>query len=95
MDEDFSKNHDSLSEYENSMTIYFYKRTGVISEFQTGINDMKTFGEHEQEYELIMDFIVIGKDEFFLTHSKDFKIDIEIKELIYLAPYQKYKIGGM
>lgn len=82
----------TVDQFENSMTIYFYKRTGVIAEFQTGINDMKTFGEHKQEYELIMDFIVIEKDDFFLSHSRDFKIDVDTKELIYLAPYQKYKI---
>lgn len=92
MNEDFSKNHDSLSEYENKMTIYFYKRTGVIAEFQTGINSMATFGEHQQEYELIMDFIVIQKDDFFLTHSRDFKIDTETKELIYLVNTSKYKM---
>lgn len=81
----------SIEEFENKMTIYFYKRTGIISEFQTGINDMSTFGEHQEEYEMIMDFVVLDKDNFFLEHSRDFKIDINTKELIYLAPAFKYK----
>lgn len=82
---------DAIMVWEYSMTVYFYKRTGVIAEFQTGINNMKTFGEHQQEYEQIMDFVVLEKDDFFLTHSRDFKIDTETKELIYLVNTSKYK----
>lgn len=83
---------DAIMVWEYSMTIYFYKRTGVIAEFQTGINDMNTFGEHRQEYEQIMDFVVLEKDDFFLTHSRDFKIDPKTKELIYLVNTSKYKM---
>lgn len=83
--------NDIILNWENSMTIFYYKRTGVIAEYQIGVNSMATFGKHKQEYELIMDFVVLEKDDFFLTHSRDFKIDIQTKELIYLLHISKYK----
>ena len=38
------KNDFSIEEFENSMTLYYYKRDGAIYSWCTGINDMRTFG---------------------------------------------------
>ncbi|MGL4655192.1 MAG: hypothetical protein ACRCWM_04800 [Sarcina sp.] len=77
--------------FENKMTIFFYKRTGEIASYCTGIQTMNFFGEYKQEYELIMSCIVVTKDEFVLQNIKLFEVDINTKELIYKAP-MKYKM---
>lgn len=69
-------------EHTSSMTIFYYKRTGVIYSWVTGIQDFRFFGEHEQEYGSILDRLVMDKDSFFISNSNLFKIDVDTKKLI-------------
>ena len=48
----------SLDEFENSMTIYYYKSNGDIHSYCTGINDMTMFGEHADDYAAILDYLI-------------------------------------
>lgn len=75
----------TLSEYENSMTLFYSKRNGEIKCYSSGIQDMNYFGEDKADYEIIWDFIVKPVDEYVLKNIKLFKIDLETKEIAMIA----------
>lgn len=85
----------SMQEHEESMTIFYYRRTGVIYSYGTGIQSFESFGQHAEEYELILDYMVVPKDRFILDNMKMFVVDVENKTLIYnqeiMAKYSMYK----
>lgn len=71
----------SMAEHEANMTIYYYKRTGNTYSYCTGINDMSGFGEYKEDYEMMIDYIVIPKDHTIMEFLYKFYVDIETKEL--------------
>lgn len=64
----------TLDEMNNSMTLFYMKRTGDIVNKATGIQDMKFYSDFEEDYKLIIDFIVLPKDEYVLDNIERFKI---------------------
>lgn len=85
----------TLAEHEQSMTIFYYTRTGKIYSWGTGIIDFDTFGEHSQEYELILGRLVLPKDMFILDNMKMFMVDTENQAITYnselMKKYSLYK----
>lgn len=85
----------SMEEHNSNMTIFYYKRTGKIYSWGTGIHDFENFGEHAEEYETILDRLVVPKDMFILDNMKMFVVDTEEKALIYnqeiLSKYTLYR----
>ena len=71
----------SIEEHESSMTIFYYKRDGEIHSYCTGISGMERFGEHEQDYSLIIECSVFPKDETVIRHLNLFYIDLETKQI--------------
>lgn len=71
----------SLEEFENSMTIYYYRSNGDIHSYCTGINDMTMFGEHAEDYAAILDYLVTEKDPTVLEFLYKFYVDVETKQL--------------
>ena len=59
---------------EDKLTIYFNKRTGTIKELCSGTQDMSWFGDEEQDYELIYDFIVVDNDRFIFENIQMFYV---------------------
>ena len=83
----------TMAEHNANMTIFYYKRTGVIYSWGTGIQDFSRFDLHEEEYKLILDYIVVPKDNFILDNMKMFCVDTEEKALVYNDSFlQKYKM---
>lgn len=76
----------TIEEFENSMTIYYFKRDGSIHSWSTGINDLSIFGEHKKDYELILDYLILSIDRYVLDNIKYFSVDIDRKELCFNAP---------
>ena len=76
------------------MTIYYRKKTGEIKEFISDKCDMSVFGNEQEDYELIWDYIHIEVDETVKNNRQQFMIDLETKELIYtpLVAAAKYRI---
>lgn len=64
----------TLEEMEKSMTLFYMKRTGDIVNKATGIQDMKFYSDFEEDYKLIIEFIVLPKDEYVLDNIERFKI---------------------
>ena len=82
----------TIEEFENSMTLYYFKSDGAIHSWCTGINDMSTFIDHKDDYSVILDYIVIPLDRYVTENIKYFSIDVEAKELCFNAPHVPYKI---
>ena len=64
----------TLEEMNNSMTLFYMKRTGDIVNKATGIQSMKFYSDFEEDYNKIVDFIVLQKDEYILGNTEKFKI---------------------
>ena len=71
----------SLAEHEASMTIFYYKSNGEIYSYCTGISDMGGFGDHKADYELMLDYVVLPKDQTAIEFLYKFYIDVETKTL--------------
>ena len=78
----------SMAEHEASMTIFYYESDGEIYSYCTGIADMSSFGDHQADYELILDFIVVPRDHAVMEFMYKFYVDLETKELKLKPEYQ-------
>ena len=74
------------------MTVFYFKRTGEIKNISYGISDMSFYGNNQEDYELIVDFIVIDRDSFVFDRIGDFIVDLDTKSLVYRYndDYKKY-----
>ena len=81
----------TIAEHEASMTLFYYKRNGDLYSYATGIQDMKMFGAHAEEYALIMDFIVVEKDPLVMESFHKFYVDVETKQLKLKPEYSLNK----
>lgn len=68
-------------EMKNSMTIYYFKSTGKIYAVATGIQDMNYYGDNAEDFKLIIDYIVVPKDETVINDFTRFKINTETKQI--------------
>ena len=82
----------TIEEFENSMTLYYFKSDGSIHSWCTGINDMSIFTGHGEDYALMLDYIVLPLDRYVLDNIKYFTIDIDTKELCFNAPTINYRV---
>lgn len=71
----------SLAEHEASMTIFYFKSDGKIYSYCTGISDLSSFGDRWEDYALMLDSVVLPKDQTAIEFLYKFYIDIETKEL--------------
>lgn len=86
--------NDIESGIEKNMTIYYYKSSGEIREISTGIQDMSTYGVHEQDYAQIISFIVVDLDMYVFDNTAMFEIvngQLKLKpvESVDLSKYMK------
>jgi len=82
----------TIEEFENSMTLYYFKSDGAIHSWCTGINDMRTFIDHKDDFSLILDYIVLPLYRYVIDNLKHFTIDVEEKELCFNAPSVTYRV---
>jgi len=65
---------------EDHMTVFFNKRTGSIKALVGGEQDMSFYGDEQQDYELIYDFLVVPHDPYVFANYHRFHItDGELK----------------
>ena len=76
----------TIDDFENSMTLFYYKRDGEIHSYCTGMSDMRSFGKYAEDYSLIMDFLILPLDRYVLDNIKYFNVDIETKKLCFNTP---------
>lgn len=74
------------------MTLFFSKRTGDITEYVTTVADMGFYGEDEEDYSLIRDYIVVDRDDYVLDNIHLFKVEdgeLKVKDEV-LSMMKKY-----
>lgn len=81
----------TIDDFENSMTLFFYKRDGAIHSWCTGMSDMRSFGAYAEDFALIMDYLILPLDRYVLDNIKYFTVDTQAKELYFNGPSLNYK----
>ena len=71
----------TMEEHELNMTLYYFKSNGDIYSYSTGIQDMSIFGIHEADYSLMLNFVIVPKDEYVMESIHQFYIDVETTQL--------------
>ena len=56
------------------LTLFYMKRNGKIMGFCTGKQDLNFYGDLKEDYELIMDFIIVHNDNFIIDNRDHFKV---------------------
>lgn len=79
--------------YPETMTIYYRKKTGEIKMMMSDSCDMTVFGDEQEDYEQIWDYIVVPTDETVRNNRNQFIVDVENKELVFLSlfDFSKYR----
>lgn len=75
----------TLEEHDSRMTVFYRKCNGEIKMISDGIHDMSIFGEEQNDYELIWDYLVMDKVQeikdypnlFFINHEMH---QVEVKQ---------------
>lgn len=82
------------NDFENSMTIFYNKRTGKIVQVATGVQSMNIFGEEKEDFDLIWDFIIVKKDDYVMRNPIQFFVEVETRQLVYVSPVaiSNYKV---
>ena len=75
---------------DNTLTIFYNKRTGSIKELCGGKQDMNWFGNEKQDFELIFDYVHVDFDSYIIENYINMMIvDGEVK-LIQKEIPEKY-----
>lgn len=78
------------------ITFFFNKRLGIMKDYCTGKQDMSFYGEEQQDYELIFDFIVLPRDadtDNIMTSKHNFLVNTATKEIeIKEEAISKFKV---
>lgn len=64
----------SVKENVPLMTLYYNRRTGTITELCTGANNMNWFGDEQEDYSLIFDYIVPDYDQYVFNNHNQFRV---------------------
>ena len=59
------------------VTLFYMKSSGKIKGFCTGVQTMDYFGEDKEDYSLIMNFIVVNKEDFNLDLREFYRVNDE------------------
>jgi hypothetical protein len=69
---------------ENFVTFFYNKRLGIIKDYCTGNQNMSFYGDEQQDFELIYDFIVVPLDAnavSVMNTRSNFFVDVIAKEI--------------
>lgn len=79
------------------MTVIFNKRTGNIKGvFSGNLQHISTlYGDESQDYMLIWDEIIIDDDMEVLYNSRNYKVNLETKQIEMLPVEIRYPIASL
>lgn len=80
----------NISEEQSKMTIFYNKRLGSIQAIVGGNQDMSYFGEQEEDFKIIYDYIVVDKDEYVINNSSYFIVINNVLKLKDSTCINKY-----
>ncbi|MDM0465539.1 hypothetical protein QTH11_03610 [Clostridium perfringens] len=64
------------------MNVIYYKRTGEIYTVVIGSEGLSIFGKNEEDFKLMLDSVLLEKNNDVLWNFNKFKIDIITNEII-------------
>lgn len=64
----------TIEEHNDSITIFYSKRTGIINSLSTGIQDMGFFGENAEDMSVIYDFMIVPYSKDLLYNKDKYKV---------------------
>lgn len=79
-----------ILEEQNKMTIFYNKRLGSIQAIVGGTQNMSYFGEQEEDFKIIYDYIVVDKDEYVINNSSYFIVINNVLKLKDSTCINKY-----
>lgn len=68
------------------MTVFYNKRLGKVISVADGSQNMSYFGEEEEDFKSIYDFLVVPHDPFI--HDNMQYMEVKDGELIFDSPYK-------
>ena len=75
---------------DENMTVFYNKRTGSIKALVGGEQDMSMYGNEQEDYEQIYDFIVVDLDEYVFSNHRSFMVvdgQLKIKDVAIPEKY--------
>lgn len=75
---------------DDKMTLFYSKRTGEIKGCTTGVSDMGFYGDDEEDFSVIYDFIVVDRDDYVINNLNQFEVieeEIKLKQDVNLEKY--------
>lgn len=88
LDKGFSKNENTIKEYEKFITLFYSLATGDIRLYAGGKQDMGYFGKEKDDYNY--GYIVVEKDDFLLNNLGAFSVidgELQLKEDSFISKY--------
>ena len=64
------------------MNVIYYKRTGEIYTVVIGSEGLSIFGKNEEDFKLMLDSVLLEKNNDVLWNFNKFKIDLPTKTLV-------------
>ena len=80
----------NISEEQSKMTIFYNRRLGSIQAIAGGIQDMSYFGDQEEDFKIIYDYIVVDNDEYVINNSSYFIVINNVLKLKDSTCINKY-----
>ena len=72
------------------MTVFYNKRTGSIKALVSGEQNMSMYGNEQEDYEQIYDFIVVPMDEYVFNNHNSFEVTNGALKIKQMAIPEKY-----
>lgn len=80
----------NISEEQSKMTIFYNKRLGSIQAIAGGTQDMSYFGEEEEDFKVIYDYMVVDNDEYIIKNLSNFIVvnrQLKLKDSSNISKY--------
>jgi len=76
----------NIEEMNNKMTVFYMKSSGKIKAIATGMQDLSIYGDEKEDMALIIDFIVVDKNDFILNNFNLYKVENKETKLAVEIP---------
>jgi len=76
----------TIAESNEKMTVFYSKSSGKITGVCKGIQDMSFFGDFENDFSIIYDYVVLPYNLDTIKNAKNYQINIETHELENILP---------
>ncbi|MPN57028.1 hypothetical protein SDC9_204722 [bioreactor metagenome] len=65
----------TIEEMNSKMTVFYLKSSGKIKTIATGVHDMNIYSDEKEDMSLIIDFIIVDKNDFIFNNITLYKVE--------------------